>query len=54
MSDAAPSRAQCPDCYKSVTVRKNGTLRHHTNGRPEYPGSPFSKRCAGSGKAVNR
>lgn len=43
-------RARCPRCYKTVTVRKDGTLRHHTNGRPEWPGGPFSQRCDGSGQ----
>lgn len=47
------ARVQCPHCFKQVTVRKNGMLRHHTNGRPEWPGSPFSQVCAGTGQDVH-
>ncbi len=25
-------------------------MRHHTNGRPQSPGSPFSQRCPQSGE----
>ena len=39
----------CPRCHKTVTLRKDGTIRHHVNGIPEYPGAPFSQRCPASG-----
>lgn len=42
-------RTTCPLCRKGVTLRKDGTLRHHTNGTPEFPGAPFTKRCPASG-----
>ena len=51
MSSKPITRAMCPECYKFVTVKKDGGLRQHTNGRPEWPGSPFSQHCPGSGKA---
>ena len=43
------TKITCPLCQKSVALRKDGTLRHHTNGIPEFPGAPFSKRCPASG-----
>lgn len=42
-------KTTCPLCQKGVTVCKGGTLRHHTNDIPEFPGAPFSKRCPASG-----
>lgn len=36
---------ECPECGKRVTVRKDGTLRHHTGTVPLGPGSRFNKPC---------
>jgi hypothetical protein len=42
-------RVTCSDCKKSVALRKDGAMWTHTTGAPEFPGSPFSKRCHKSG-----
>ncbi len=39
----------CPRCHKTVRLRQDGRIRHHTNGTPEFPGAPFSQRCSASG-----
>ena len=43
----------CPRCHKTVMLRNDGNIRHHTNGIPEFPGAPFSKRCPASGTRPN-
>jgi hypothetical protein len=42
-------RVTCSHCKKTVALRKDGRMWHHTTGEPEFPGSPFSKRCHKSG-----
>jgi len=44
-----PGRVTCSYCKKTVALRKDGAMWHHTTGEPEFPGSPFSKRCHKSG-----
>ena len=47
-------RVACPVCHKTITVRRDGTLRHHLDpNRPEGPGSPFHAVCEGAGKPWN-
>lgn len=44
--------AVCAECGKTITVRKDGSLRHHRSDKPEWPGSPFKRVCDGAGRFV--
>ena len=41
--------ALCPACGKRVAIRQDGRMREHISRTPEWPGSPFKKRCSRSG-----
>jgi hypothetical protein len=42
--------ANCPACGRKVSLKKDGAFRHHTNGHPEWPGSPWKRVCEMSGR----
>ena len=44
-------QVRCAGCGKQVTQTKAGVLRSHQSRTPEWPGSPFTRRCAQSGQA---
>jgi hypothetical protein len=45
-----PSKnVRCTHCGKAVRLRKNGTFWHHRSYEREFPGSPFTKLCRGTG-----
>ena len=48
-SNVTPT-AECHHCEKTITLRKDGTFRHHRSHLPEYPGSVFKKLCPGTGQ----
>lgn len=35
----------CVECGKRIAAKKDGAPRHHTNGKSEWPGSPFAQVC---------
>jgi hypothetical protein len=44
----------CGKCWQSYRVKKDGTLRSHTNLDSHITGLPFSSHCNGSGTTPER